>query len=176
MGIFDFLMRGRKHEMVSTPRENREDLGEDMELVNIPLFGYWKPRYLFDKRTGKRIEFMSPDERFCTVRINDIDWESLASLDDDCKQRAKNLDIHFPTIVTSFHNGVAEVRWQLNPDGRYYMDEDGFGMTDDIEIEIYGFIDRGGKVVSKFRHVAKNWKLIDEMRAEAEAAVKAGKG
>lgn len=38
---------------------------------------------------------------------------------------------------------------------------------------IYGFIDRRGKVVSKFRHIHKNWDLLKQMRAEAEDAVKA---
>lgn len=172
MGIFD-LFGSRKPREVPAPDENREDLGEGMELVNVSLFGYWKPRYLVDKRKNKRIEFMSADECFCTVTQDDIDWNSLASLDDDCIKRAKNLDIHFPTIISCFHNGVAEVRWQLNPDGMYYMDEDGFGMSDDEEVEIYGFIDREGKVVSKFRHIHKNWDLLKQMQAEAEAAVRA---
>jgi hypothetical protein len=48
---------------------------------------------------------------------------------------------------------VAEVSWQINPDGRYYMDEDGYGMTDDEEITIYGFIDQKAKVVVKFRNI-----------------------
>ena len=172
MGIFD-LFGSRKPKEVSAPRENREDLGEGMELVNVSLFGYWKPRYLVDKRKNKRIEFMSENECFCTVTQDDIDWNSLASLDDDCIKRARSLDIHFPTIISCFHNGVAEVRWQLNPDGMYYMDEDGFGMSDDEEVEIYGFIDREGKVVSKFRHIHKNWDILKQMQAEAEAAVRA---
>ena len=172
MGIFD-LFGSRKPKEVSAPRENREDLGEGMELVNVSLFGYWKPRYLVDKRKNKRIEFMSADECFCTVTQDDIDWNSLASLEDYCISRARSLDIHFPTIISCFHNGVAEVRWQLNPDGMYYMDEDGFGMSDDEEVEIYGFIDREGKVVSKFRHIHKNWDLLKQMQAEAEAAVRA---
>ena len=70
---------------------------------------------------------------------------------------------------------MAEVCWQLNPDGMYYMDEDGFGMTDDEEVEIYGFIDREGKMVSKFRHIHKNWDLLEQMQTEAEAAVKSKK-
>ena len=172
MRIFD-LFGSRKHKEVSAPCERREDLGEDMELVNISLYGYWKPRYLVDKRKNKRIEFMSENECFCTVTQDDIDWDSLASLEDSCINRARSLNIHFPTIVSSFHNGVAVVRWQLNPDGMYHMDEDGFGMTDDDEVEIYGYIDRKGKVVSKFRHIQKNWDLLKQMRSEAEAAVKA---
>ena len=41
---------------------------------------------------------------------------------------------------------MAEVSWQLNPDGRYYMDEDGYGMTNEKEITIFGFIDRNAEM------------------------------
>lgn len=49
----------------------------------------------------------------------------------------------------------------------YYMDEDGFGMTDDQEVNIYGFIDRTGKVLVKFKNI-KNDGELKEMRKEAE--------
>ena len=62
--------------------------------------------------------------------------------------------------------------WQLNHDGRYYMDEDGFGMTDDEEIEIYGFIDQNAKVVVKFRNINEHYSELDKMRKEAEEIVK----
>lgn len=39
------------------------------------------------------------------------------------------------------------MRWEVNPDGMYYRDEDGFGMTDDDEINLEGAIDRKGNVV-----------------------------
>ena len=68
-------------------------------------------------------------------------------------------------------NGVARVDWQLNPDGRYYMDDDGFGMTDDEEIEIYGFIDTKGNVLVKFKAI-KDRKELEVMRKEAEEIVK----
>ena len=42
------------------------------------------------------------------------------------------------------------MRWEVNPDGMYYRDEDGFGMTDDDEINLEGAIDRKGNVVKKF--------------------------
>jgi hypothetical protein len=62
------------------------------------------------------------------------------------------------------------VEWQLNPDGRYYTDDDGFGMTDDEEVNIYGFIDRLGNVVMSFRAV-KNYRELNTLRLEAESAV-----
>ena len=82
------------------------------------------------------------------------------------------MSAQFPTFIRGFRNGVAEVSWQLNPDGRYYMDDDGFGMTNDEEITIYGFIDQNANVVVKFRNINKRYGELDKMRKEAEEKVK----
>ena len=52
------------------------------------------------------------------------------------------------------------------------MDEDGYGMTDDEEIEIYGFIDQNAKVVVKFKNINECYGELDKMRKEAEQIVK----
>ena len=52
------------------------------------------------------------------------------------------------------------------------MDDDGFGMTDDEEIEIYGFIDQNARVVVKFKNINENYRELDRMRKEAEEIVK----
>jgi hypothetical protein len=51
------------------------------------------------------------------------------------------------------------------------MDDDGFGMTNDIEIEIYGFIDKEGNVLVKFRAI-KDSSELETMRKEAENIVR----
>lgn len=76
------------------------------------------------------------------------------------------LSFHFPSFIHRFNGGVAEVSWQLNPDGSYYMDDDGFGMTDDEEIEIYGLIDWNANVVARFRNIKSDDELA-EMRHQA---------
>lgn len=53
--------------------------------------------------------------------------------------------------VDPFTEGVACVSWTLQPDGRYYADEDGFGMTDDDEITIYAFIDKKANILVPFQ-------------------------
>lgn len=128
----------------------QNDLGEDMALVTQVIGRYWKPRYLMDKEARCAYEFMSIDEVLQIVTNEDIDWDSLKGLPQDAFDRAKAHSFHFPGHVYQYKNGVAEVEWQLNPDGMYYRDEDGFGMTDDEEINLYGAIDRKGKVVKKF--------------------------
>lgn len=128
----------------------QNDLGEDMALVTQVIGRYWKPRYLMDKEARCAYEFMSIDEVLQIVTDEDIDRDSLKGLPQDAFDRAKAHSFHFPGHVYQYKNGVAEVEWQLNPDGMYYRDEDGFGMTDDEEINLYGAIDRKGKVVKKF--------------------------
>ncbi len=131
------------------PYEQR-DLGEGMTLVNQVIGEYWKPRYLMDNEAKCAYEFISGNEVLQIVTDDDIDWDSLKGLPHDAIERAKAHSFHFPGHIYQYKNGVAEVEWQLNPDGMYYRDEDGFGMTDEEEINLYGAIDREGKVVKKF--------------------------
>ena len=53
------------------------------------------------------------------------------------------------------------------------MDDDGFGMTPDEEYNIYGFIDRRGRVLSKFRHLRRHEldEKLDEMQREAQGKI-----
>lgn len=148
-----------------------ESIGEDIAVVNQVIMQFWKPRFLIDNVTKCAYEFMTSSENFKTITTDDIDWDSLKGLPEEVIERARHLDAHFPTRVRKFENGVAQVSWQLNPDGMYYMDEDGYGMTDDDEVEIYGFIDRCGKVVVKFQHINEDWKQLEIMKKEAENKV-----
>lgn len=129
-----------------------EDYNEGMAVLKESISGWWKPRYLLVHTARKAYLFMDESETLVTVTDDDIDWDSLRSLPEKYIDRAKAHSGHFPTLIHYFHNGEAEVSWQINPDGRYYEDEDGFGMTDDEEITLLGKIDSTGKVVQKFRY------------------------
>lgn len=147
-----------------------QDLSEGMELINESMRGWWKPRYLINHNTKKAYKFIDGGQYLLTVTQDDIDWDSLKDLSEDALICARELSFQYPSFISKFNKGVAEVRWQLNPDGRYFMDDDGFGMTDDEEVNIYGFIDQNAKVVVKFRNI-KNSKEHDTMRKEAETIV-----
>ena len=148
------------------------DLGEGMAVIGETMWGWWKHRFLINHNTKCAYEFMDKDQNLVTVTEDDIDWESLKNLPEDAIGRARALSFHFPSFIRQYKNGVAEVSWQLNPDGRYYMDEDGYGMTDDEEITIYGFIDQNAKVVVKFKNINECYGELDKMRKEAERIVK----
>lgn len=47
-------------------------------------------------------------------------------------------------------DGLAEFEWLVQPDGRYWMDEDGFGMENDDEIVLYAKLDKKGRFVTPF--------------------------
>ena len=138
------------------------DLGEGMGVIGETMWGWWKHRYLVNHNTKCAYEFMDKNQKLCTVTQDDIDWESLKGLPEVVQGRARALSFHFPSKVS----------WQINPDGRYYMDEDGYGMTDDEEIEIYGFIDQNARVVVKFKNINENYSELGNMRKEAEEIVK----
>ena len=148
-----------------------DDLGEGMAVLYQSIWGWYKPRFVQNHNDKTAFEFMDSDQCLVTVSCEDIDWSSLKKLPEEAINRAECLSFQFPSFIREYRNGVARVDWQLNPDGRYYMDDDGFGMTDDEEIEIYGFIDTQGHVLVKFKAI-KDRKELEAMRKEAEETIK----
>lgn len=149
----------------------KQSLGEEMYVINQVIGEYWKPRYLVDEKNKTAVEFMSLWTVLQTVTVDDIDWDTLQGLPEKAINQAKALDAEFPTFIRKYNGGVASVDWELNPDGYYYMDEDGFGMTNDKEITIYGYIDREGKTLVKFKAI-KDFKELDIMEEEAKMNLK----
>ena len=43
------------------------------------------------------------------------------------------------------------VLWEIQPDGRYWEDEDGFGAEKDVEVRLYTFLDRNGFFTGPFK-------------------------
>lgn len=148
------------------------ELGEGMSVIEQVIWGWWKQRYLIDNKNCRAYEIMDGNMDLVNFTTDDIDWDSIKQLPEKAKTRAQEMSAQFPTFIRGFRKGVAEVSWQLNPDGRYYMDEDGFGMTSDEEITVYGFIDSEMNVLVKFRYIDEDWDLLKKMRCEAENILK----
>ncbi len=152
----------------------RLELGEGMAIIEHVIGNWWKPRYLVDENHCRAYEVLDGDMCFVKFTTDDIDWASIEKLPEKAKMRAQAMSARFPTFIHKFQNGIAQVSWQLNPDGRYYMDEDGFGMTSDEEITVYGYIDSEMNVLVKFQYVGKDYDRLSEMRQEAERRLKIG--
>lgn len=52
-------------------------------------------------------------------------------------------------------DGLAKFIWTVQPDGRYWADEDGFGMERDVEIELYSKLNKEGYFIMPFKVVKK---------------------
>lgn len=56
----------------------------------------------------------------------------------------------FVARVWHFCDGYACFEWMVQPDGRYYTDEYGFGAERDEEVTLYALLDEKGRFVTKF--------------------------
>ena len=59
--------------------------------------------------------------------------------------------IRYRTDFERRENGNIIMIWQVQPDGMYWRDEDGYGMTPDEEIRLYSFIDKNGRFTAPFK-------------------------
>ena len=70
----------------------------------------------------------------------------------------KKLDMVFCPVarfqngLSPFKDGKAEFRWVLQPDGRYFADEDGFGAENYVEIWLHSYIDENGCFTEPFSY------------------------
>ncbi len=56
----------------------------------------------------------------------------------------------FVIYVSKFVDSVCRFSWLVQPDGRYWMDEDGFGMTPDDEVWLYALLNEEGQFITPF--------------------------
>ena len=146
------------------------DVYQGMGMVEQLVNGWYKQRYLINRDEELAYEFIDDDMEFALVGDEDIDWDSLEGVPEYAINVAKTKSAEFPTRLRCYEDGIAEVEWTLNPDGRYYMDEDGYGMTDDEQISLFGYVDKYGRVVAKFRNVRQSSEF-EEMKQEAKRLI-----
>jgi len=152
----------------------RATLGEGMEVVNQLIWGWWKPRFLLNHNLKTAYEWMWPNEQLAIVEAEHIDWDSMKNLPADAVATLRRYSFQYPSFIRYYQNGIAEVQWQLIPDGRYWMDDDGYGMTSDVELNIYGFIDQEANIIFQFRYYTDkelDAHILDKVRKEAENVV-----
>lgn len=145
----------RRHIRAMVEKYSFRYLEDDMTVVLQDFIGWNKPRFLLNERLKTGFEFMDEKLNLKTVNHGDINWNSLKRCSSGAISVAEALFCPYPILITKYIGGRAEVVWTLNPDGMFFMDEDGFGMEtgdDGIEVKIIGYIDRNGNVVKKFSY------------------------
>lgn len=66
-------------------------------------------------------------------------------------KRALEPQIRFRTDFERMENNTILMVWEIQPDGRYWEDEDGFGGESDLEILLYTYLDEKGNFTAPFR-------------------------
>lgn len=149
---------------------------EGMQTLDSLVDSYWKHRYLLDHNRRIAYEIMDEQQQWKHFFIDDIDWESLKALDKDAIDNAKKLWAYYPVFFLYFEDGVAVVRWELIPDGMFWMKDNGFGMRFSNETPVYAVVDKDLNVLVKFRYIGNDYDQLDQMRAEAMHKLKVNHG
>lgn len=110
---------------------------------------------IFTTKTGEKKIIVDNDGRimdFPGIKKEDFWMKEI--------QVKKFLDpvICFWTRFAKYDNERYIMYWQVQPDGRYWEDEDGFGMEPDEEITLYAFIDQEGNFMGPFEIYQIGWK------------------
>lgn len=71
--------------------------------------------------------------------------------------------IRFRTDFRQYGEGRYIMIWEVQPDGRYWADSDGFGIPDDEEIRLYALIDHCGSFIGPFRIYSIGGKILHKV-------------
>lgn len=146
------------------PYDRLSDMGDNMEIVEEVIDNYWRERFLINNTEKTAYELMDRSLHLTFLTEKDVDWESVSTLDNN--RNAYSFSAYYQRFaVEKFKEGIALVEWTLYPDGRYFMDEDGYGMEDNDASVLYGFIDTHANVLIPFQ--AKTWEELEKMRPDA---------
>lgn len=126
--------------------EIRQLLGDKILRIDSSDGSMWLCRN--DNGTRRLITLVEHGEvKFLTEA--DIEPSAMRLIKQQCPHFAFKARYRF--WVFPFTGSKAAVEWTVRPDGRYYADSDGFGMTDDKEITLHGFINTKGRPIGQFR-------------------------
>ena len=154
----------KKTQYDNLPYHRITGMGDKMEIVEQVIKDYWRERYLINNAEMTAYELMDTSFNLKFLSQKDVDWKGVETLENN--NNAYTFSAYYQCFaVEKFKDGVARVKWTLYPEGRYFMDEDGYGMEDNDESVLYGFIDTHANVVIPFQ--AKSWEELEKQRPEA---------
>ena len=107
-----------------------------------------KQRIIVNTALQKAYTIVDNEGNLVSFTKDDIDWESVGKLENN--HDAYLLQTCYYFGIDDYKDGKACIHWMLYPDGRYFADEDGFGMKDNDEVNVCGVIDTECRVVVKF--------------------------
>lgn len=125
------------------------DMGYGMLRFSNRSYGN-KQIFIVNPAIKKVYPISEPSGKLVGFTLDDIDWDNVNQLEHNYD--AKRLVADYGGLsIGDYQDGLARVDWMLYPDGRYFADEDGFGMEDNDEVNISAYIDTQCRVVVKFQ-------------------------
>lgn len=124
--------------------KNAYDIGENMATLS----GEGQSFTIINKETGKARQLVS-ESGALLVTANEINLDAIKRGCPNFDGR-KNVKYWFGRY-NDFKNGVCAICWTVYPDGRYFADEDGFGMEDNDEEKVYCIINKDLEIIIPFQ-------------------------
>ena len=132
------------------------DMGYGMLRFSNRSYGN-KQIFIVNPALKKVYPISEPNGSLVGFTLDDIDWDNVNQLEHNYD--AKRLVADYGGLsIGDYQDGLAYVSWMLYPDGRYFADEDGFGMEDNDEVNISAYIDTQCRVVVKFQDMEDDGK------------------
>ncbi len=142
------------------------DMGCGMLRFSNRSYGN-KQIFIVNPAIKKVYPISEPNGKLVGFTLDDIDWDNVNQLEHNGD--AKRLVADYGGLsIGDYQDGLAYVSWMLYPDGRYFADEDGFGMEDNDEVNIAAYIDTQCRAVVKFQDLEDDEKRR-KVRAKALA-------
>lgn len=155
MSFFDKLFnRSRKMEEIPGTKKSEQCETVPPYLTQTVVFGMHRYRtaeedstvYLVNERLGirkKLVDSLGNIQNFPGIIKEDFWLEEVSA-------NSLKPQIRFRSSFEPRENGWI-FEWQIQPDGRYWEDEDGFGAEKDLEVVLYTFVDHRGEFSGPFR-------------------------
>lgn len=122
-------------------------------------------RFLVNKATGKVRQIYTPGF-LVGFSDDEIDFATIDQLPNSHNAHPRRVAYATINRWDNCKNGLIALCWMLYPDGRYFADEDGFGMEDNEELTVYCVMNDDLKVILPFTPIREVSALLEKMRVD----------
>ena len=125
------------------------NIGEKTELNRCLTFGNGDSVVMTVKSTGEKISIIQDNGDFAD--FPGIAAEDMDEINRYLKNGSLSPNVTFRTFFSQSDGGGWHVTWCVQPDGRYWEDEDGYGGESDREINLYSHLSDEGRFTQPFK-------------------------
>ena len=143
-------------------------IGEGMQWIG----NSHGPLFFANYFTGKARQLLDENSHLVGFGDQDFDWEKLKKVEHSHDLNHRYVDYGGLGRYDDFRDGVCCLCWMLYPDGRYFADEDGFGMEDNDEENIYCIIDKNLHIVIPWQPMTDEEMAMNMREAKRKVAGK----